>query len=313
MTHSAPPSPLTESSQRRVGILLHPARPEAVDVAVSFVQGMADNGIACLGLGERIPDLRARLPQITIEQATSATLAEVELMVVFGGDGTILRAAEFVVPLGVPLLGVNLGHVGFLAELESHDVHQLVQRVADRQYFVEERLTLEVEVTSNDGEEMWSSFAVNEVSLEKAAREKMLDVLVEIDELPVSRWGCDGMLVSTPTGSTAYAFSLGGPVIWPDVKAFLVVPMAAHALFARPLVLDPDSLVDLTLSSQFAAHATVWCDGRRSIDIRPGARIHVRRGSHNLRVARLQEQPFTSRLVKKFELNIDGFRGPGQP
>lgn len=292
---------------------MHPARPEAVDVAVSFVQGMADNGIACLGLGERIPDLRARLPQITIEQATSATLAEVELMVVFGGDGTILRAAEFVVPLGVPLLGVNLGHVGFLAELESHDVHQLVQRVADRQYFVEERLTLEVEVTSNDGEEMWSSFAVNEVSLEKAAREKMLDVLVEIDELPVSRWGCDGMLVSTPTGSTAYAFSLGGPVIWPDVKAFLVVPMAAHALFARPLVLDPDSLVDLTLSSQFAAHATVWCDGRRSIDIRPGARIHVRRGSHNLRVARLQEQPFTSRLVKKFELNIDGFRGPGQP
>lgn len=282
-------------------------------MAVPFVQGMADDGIACLGLGDRMDDLRVRLPEVEIEQASRATLGEVELMVVFGGDGTILRAAESVVPLGVPLLGVNLGHVGFLAELESHDVHKLVQQVADRQYFVEERLTLDVEVTSQDGEDVWSSFAINEVSLEKAAREKMLDVLVEIDELPVSRWGCDGMLVSTPTGSTAYAFSLGGPVIWPDVEAFLVVPMAAHALFARPLVLDPDSLVDLTLSSRFASSAMVWCDGRRSVDVSPGARIHVRRGSHNLRVARLQEQPFTSRLVKKFELNIDGFRGPGRP
>lgn len=312
MSHSALPSS-APAGQRRVGILLHPARPEAVDVAVSFVQGMHENGIACLGQGEQIAELRVRLPGIEIEQATRTTLAEAELMVVFGGDGTILRAAESAVPLGVPLLGVNLGHVGFLAELESHDVHKLVQQVAERNYFVEERLTLQVEVTSQGGEEVWSSFAVNEVSLEKAAREKMLDVLVEIDGLPVSRWGCDGMLVSTPTGSTAYAFSMGGPVIWPDVKAFLVVPMAAHALFARPLVLDPESLVDLTLSSQFAAHAIVWCDGRRSVDISPGTRIHIWRGNHNLRVARLQEQPFTSRLVKKFELNIDGFRGPGRP
>lgn len=312
MSHSAQSS-ATPVSPRRVGILLHPARAEAVDVAVPFVRGMHDNGIVCVGQGERIAELRVRLPDVEIEPSTQQALAEAELMVVFGGDGTILRAAESVVPLGVPLLGVNLGHVGFLAELESHDVHKLVQQVADRQYFVEERLTLEVRVTSRDGDDVWSSFAVNEVSLEKAAREKMLDVLVEIDELPVSRWGCDGMLVSTPTGSTAYAFSLGGPVIWPDVRALLVVPMAAHALFARPLVLDPDSVVDLTLSNQFTAHATVWCDGRRSVDIAPGARIHVRRGGHNLRVARLQEQPFTSRLVKKFELNIDGFRGSGRP
>lgn len=310
MTNSPQPS---SQRGRRVGILLHPARPEAVDVAEKFVQGMANNGIQCVGVGDRIAALRSRLPQIPIGQATPDDLAKVELMVVFGGDGTILRAAESVVPLGVPLLGVNLGHVGFLAELESHDVHKLVQQVAERNYKVEERLTLDVQITDPDGQLIWSSFAVNEVSLEKAAREKMLDVLVEIDQLPVSRWGCDGMLVSTPTGSTAYAFSAGGPVIWPDVQAFLVVPMAAHALFARPLVLDPDSLVDLTLSGQFTARAIVWCDGRRSVDIDPGTRIHVRRGSQPLQVARLKEQPFTSRLVKKFELNIDGFRGPGRP
>ncbi len=301
------------ADQRQIGILLHPARPEAVDVAVQFVQGMAEHGIACVGVGERTAELQSRLPGVQIDTVPASGLTDVELMVVFGGDGTILRAAESVVPRGVPLLGVNLGHVGFLAELESHDVHKLVQQVADRNYFVEERLTLDVEVTDPDGLPIWSSFAVNEVSLEKAAREKMLDVLVEIDRLPVSRWGCDGMLVSTPTGSTAYAFSAGGPVIWPDVEAFLVVPMAAHALFARPMVLDPDSVVDITLSARFAAHAIVWCDGRRSVDLAPGARIHAKRGSHNLRVARLQEQPFTSRLVKKFDLNIDGFRGQGLP
>lgn len=300
--------------QRCVGILLHPARPEAVEVAAQFVQGMVANNIQCLGVGERIPELSAALPaEIELTSSTSDDLADAELMVVFGGDGTILRAAEHVVPLGVPLLGVNLGHVGFLAELESHDVHQLVKQVADRNYFVEQRLVIEVEVTDAQHDAIWTSFAVNEVSLEKAAREKMLDVLVEIDGLPVSRWGCDGMLVSTPTGSTAYAFSAGGPVVWPDVQAFLVIPMAAHALFARPLVLDPTSLVDLTLSNKFAAHAVVWCDGRRSVDLAPGAQIHVRRSDHQLRVARLQEQPFTSRLVKKFELNIDGFRGSEKP
>ncbi|GAA2178783.1 NAD kinase [Brooklawnia cerclae] len=312
MSQTAAPSTGHPSQPRRVGILLHPARPEAVDAAVEFVRGIAGSGITCVGLGERVPELQHRLPDIPIERQPASRLGDVELMVVFGGDGTILRAAEFVVPLGVPLLGVNLGHVGFLAELESHDLHKLVQHVADRDYTVEERLTLRVEVSDRAGLPVWHSFAVNEVSLEKAAREKMLDVLVEIDGLPISRWGCDGMLVSTPTGSTAYAFSAGGPIVWPDVQAFLVVPMAAHALFARPMVLEPNSRVDLTLSSHVVAHAIVWCDGRRSIDLAPGAHITVYRGEHNLRVARLQEQPFTSRLVKKFELPIDGFRGPGQ-
>jgi len=300
------------TDERRIGILLHPARPEAVDVAVQFVQGMMAHGIVCVGTGERIAELQQRLSRPPINRVAASELGDLELMVVFGGDGTILRAAERVVPLGVPLLGVNLGHVGFLAELESHDVEQLVDQVAGRNYFVEQRVTLAIEVLDAAGQQQWCSFAINEVSLEKAAREKMLDLLVEIDRLPVSRWGCDGILVSTPTGSTAYAFSLGGPVVWPDVEAFLVVPMAAHALFARPLVLDPDSLVELSLSSQSSSRAMVWCDGRRSVELDPGYRVLVRRGAHNLRVARLQEQPFTSRLVKKFDLNIDGFRGPGR-
>ena len=273
---------------RRVLLVSHAVRTDLQHLSVFLAARLQAQGIeAVVPAGDAVHhDLRGSHLQVADAQNPAEGC---ELVCVLGGDGTILRAAELVVPLGVPLLGVNLGHVGFLAELESHDVHKLVKQVSDRNYFVEERLTLTVDVASHAGAPLWSSFAVNEVTLEKAAHEKMLDVLVEIDALPVSRWGCDGMLVSTPTGSTAYAFSLGGPIIWPDVQAFLLVPMAAHALFARPMVVAPDSLVDLTLSKRFTAHATVWCDGRRSIDISPGARLQVRRGEHNLRVARLQE------------------------
>ena len=155
-------------------------------------------------------------------------------MIVLGGDGTILRGAEWVMASDTPLLGVNLGHVGFLAEAESSEIDSIVERVVDRSYRVEERFTIDLQVR-NGNEVIWSSFAINEVSIEKSSRERMLEVLVEIDGRPLSRWACDGLL-STPTGSTAYAFSAGGPVIWPGVDAFLVVPLARHALFARPLV-----------------------------------------------------------------------------
>lgn len=293
-------------------MLLHPTREEALKVAQAFVHGVAAHDIACVSFGNRLDELNDLVAPVTVQPIKPEDLADqVELVVVFGGDGTILQAAEAAVPAGVPLLGVNLGHVGFLAELDSYDVEKLVAHVAERRYDVEERLTLSISVTDAQSRQIWESIAINEVSLEKAAREKMLDVLVEIDRRPVSRWMCDGMLVSTPSGSTAYAFSVGGPVIWPDVQAFLVCPMAAHALFARPMVLDPNSLVDMHLSGDATAKAIVWCDGRRFAEIEPGCSIHVKRGSAQMKVARIQAQPFTSRLVKKFDLRIDGFRNTG--
>ncbi len=300
------------SDERQVGIVLHTGRAEALTVAVQFVRGMITNGIGCHVIGDRADELSAAVgPETSIGRADATELATlgIELVVVFGGDGTILYAAEAVLPFGIPLLGVNLGHVGFLAELESHDVDKLVDEVVGRSYQVEQRLTTSVQVHDASGVVVWESFAINEVSIEKAAREKMLDVLVELDRRPVSRWGCDGMIVATPTGSTAYAFSVGGPVIWPDVQAMLVVPMAAHALFARPMVVNPTCVVDITITDDLAAQAIAWCDGRRSVDLGPGSRIRVERGPRSLLMARLGEQPFTSRLVKKFDLRIDGFRG----
>lgn len=294
-------------TQRHIALAIHPHRPEAVDAARAFIDGIADSGIVCWvpePWFSAVSDGRDGVR--TFEETPHGA---VELVVVFGGDGTILRAAEWAVPLGYPLLGVNLGHVGFLAELEPSEIDTLVARVRARDYTVEERLCLDVTLRERPGGAvLWSSFAVNEVSLEKAARQRMIDVLVDIDGHPLSRWGTDGVLVATPTGSTAYAFSAQGPVMWPDLDALLVVPLLAHALFARPLVLSPRSTVVVSML-EGSPRGVLWCDGRRNVDVPPHSEMTVCRSSYPLRLARTTEQPFVQRLVAKFGLPIDGWRG----
>lgn len=291
---------------RVVAVWPHATRTDARDEVAAFVAALARENICCLAPEDDCGWLSS-LSRTAVEPL-EASDRPCELAVIFGGDGSILRAAEWALPRRVPLLGVNLGHVGFLAELEQAEHRDLVAHVRDRAYTVEERLTIGVEVRAAGGDLVWSSEAVNEVSLEKAARERMVEVLVAIDGRPLSRWGCDGVLVSTPTGSTAYAFSAGGPVVWPDVAALLVVPLSAHALFSRPVVIGPDCRVDITVTPESASGGVVWCDGRRTTTIQEGMSVTVRRGRFPLRLARMNQQPFTDRLVKKFDLPVDGWR-----
>jgi len=299
---------------RRVAVLTHPGRPAATKSAARLVEGLSAAGIEIAmpaedmaGLG---PHLGVGVSELIKPSEEGAPVAE--LMIVLGGDGTILRGAEWVMASDTPLLGVNLGHVGFLAEAESSEIDWIVERVVERSYQVEERFTIDVHLRDGD-DVVWSSFAINEVSIEKAARERMLEVLVEIDGRPLSRWACDGVLVATPTGSTAYAFSAGGPVIWPGVDAFLVLPLSAHALFARPMVLGPSSRVVVELIPGLQTMAVLWCDGRRSVEIHTGMEIEVVSGRHRLRLARLSQAPFTDRLVNKFGLRVEGWRGRVYP
>ena len=300
------------SEQRRVTVTVHPGRPAALEAAAAFVRGVWEHGIhSLLAPG----DLDLVSPNVP-EGAAGALPdgpgdAGSELVVVFGGDGNILRAAEWALPREVPVLGVNLGHVGFLAELESSEVHNLVHRVVARDYQVEERTTIDTLVRDPAGQQVWQSFAINECSVEKLARERMLEVLVRIDGRALSRWATDGVLVATPTGSTAYAFSAHGPVIWPDLSALLLVPLSAHALFNRPLVLGEQSVVTIEVLPG-TPDGVIWCDGRRSFDLQAGSRIEVRTGSHRLRLARTSEQPFVTRLVRKFSLPGDGWRGAAE-
>ena len=290
---------------RAVLLVTHTGRPEATSSAQ-----LAAERLLAAGVHVRIPDSEARelsLPGAEVVPALPGAARGCELVMVLGGDGTILRGAEFARGTDAALLGVNLGHVGFLAEAEEDDLKAVVDRIVSRSYAVEERMTLDV-VVLRDGHEQARTWAVNEASVEKQSRERMLEVVVEVDGRPLSRWGCDGVICATPTGSTAYAFSAGGPVVWPEVQALLLVPLSAHALFARPLVVAPTSVLAVELA-QRTADGVLWCDGRRMVDVRPGDRVEVRRGSEPLRLARLQHLPFTDRLVRKFDLPVDGWRG----
>jgi NAD+ kinase len=299
---------VSEDPHRRVLLVAHPRRQEAHDLAAGVVQRLHDAGIevALLADEAKAVDLAGSPNVITADPEQPA--AGCELVCVLGGDGTILRGAELTRGTGAPLLGVNLGHVGFLAESEREDLDATVERIVARDYTVEERTTLEV-TARVDGERVCSSWALNETTVEKASRERMLELTVEIDGRPLSTWGCDGVVMATPTGSTAYAFSAGGPVVWPDVEALLLVPISAHALFARPLVVGPNSHLAIEVVPDTGASGVLWCDGRRAVDLPPGARIEVRRSATPVTLARLTSSPFTDRLVAKFDLSIHGWRG----
>lgn len=306
MTTTASPS--APAGPRRILLVAHPRRQEAHDIAAEVVARLHAAEIEVLIQADEAAAMSiVEHPGVTVVDSTDPAQG-CELVCVLGGDGTILRGAEVSRGTGAPLLGVNLGHVGFLAEAEREDIEATVEHIVARSYAVEERMTLEV-TAHVDGEPVYTSWALNEVTVEKANRERMLEVVAEIDGRPLTTWGCDGVVCATPTGSTAYAFSAGGPVVWPDVEAVLLVPISAHALFARPLVLGPRSHLALEVVPDTLGTGALWCDGRRAVDLPPGARIEVVRSETPVRLARLSTSPFTDRLVAKFDLSIHGWRG----
>jgi|tagenome__1003787_1003787.scaffolds.fasta_scaffold20872992_2 NAD+ kinase len=291
---------------REALLVTHTGRRRNFEPARTVTRDLIEAGFTVRVLAEEAAQLD--LPGVRAVTGPNAANGA-EIVFALGGDGTVLRAAELARPFGAPLLGINLGRVGFLAEAEIDDLDQAVQDVVMGEYKVDERLTLDV-VAECDGEVVARSWALNEMSIEKGAREKMLEVRVDIDGRPLSRYGCDGVVVSTPTGSTAYAFSCGGPVLWPELEAILLTPISPHALFSRALVTAPTSTIQIAIDP-YTTFAFLSCDGRRSFDLSPGSSVTVRRGALPVRVVRLQPQPFTDRLVAKFGLPVEGWRRNG--
>ncbi|WP_375342499.1 NAD kinase [Clavibacter lycopersici] len=296
---------------RHILVVSHTGRRDSIDAALSVCGQLAEAGVQLVLTAEEKSDILPFAPDMQGVSVLGEDVqtADLEIVIVLGGDGTILRSAELVRGTSVPLLGVNLGHVGFLAESEREDLAATVRRVLDRDYTVEERMTLDVTLKVG-ADIVYRTWALNEATVEKASRERMLEVVLEIDGRPLASYGCDGMVVSTPTGSTAYAFSAGGPIVWPSLEAMLVVPLSPHTLFARSLVVGPESTVAVEVLSRTSGSGVLWCDGRRTRDMPPGARVEARRSPIPVRLARLKQSPFTDRLVNKFELPVTGWRGP---
>ena len=281
--------------KRNLLIVCNPARVDAVVAAVELQQNLASTfGIYTIS--------DVDIPGITKSSLTD--LPELEVAVVLGGDGTMLRAAEVAQVRDIPLLGVNLGHVGFLSEVERSKIIDVIHALVNKTYVIDPRITLGYSV-ERDGEVITSGWALNEVTVERD-KATMVELFLEIDGRPISRWGCDGLICATPTGSTAYAFSAGGPILWPEVDALVVLPISAHALFSRPLVISPTSKIAVVIES---SEAFLSADALRKFALQRGDRVMVTRDPRIIQLAHLKNTVFSDRLVAKFKLPVEGWRG----
>jgi NAD+ kinase len=280
---------------RNLLIVCNPARVDAVVAAVELQQNLASTfGIYTISDVE-IPG---------IIKSSLADLPPLEVAVVLGGDGTMLRAAEVAQERDIPLLGVNLGHVGFLSEVERSKISDVINALVNKTYVIDPRITLGYTV-ERDGNTVASGWALNEVTVERE-KATMVELFLEIDSRPISRWGCDGLICSTPTGSTAYAFSAGGPIVWPEVDALVVLPISAHALFSRTLVISPKSKIAVVIES---SEAFLSADALRKFPLLRGDRVVVTKNPPIIKLAHLKNTLFSDRLVAKFKLPVEGWRG----
>lgn len=272
---------------REIYVVAHKFRPDAQQSAAMMADQLESHGF-------------------TVRK--SGPVGDAEMVVVLGGDGTILSAAELTRGTEIPIVGINYGHVGFLAEVEPEGLPRVVEQITERQWTLDRRMTIDIEVMLPDSSRA-TSWTLNEAALDKHGQ-PMIEVSLGVDGRGVSSFACDSVLMATPTGSTAYTFSAGGPVVWPDVEAMLLVPVAAHALFTRPLVVGPNSELQVVLDSD---GAKLVCDGRRELPVAAGSIISARKSDYPVYLARLNDTPFSGRLVKKFDLPVRGFRDRGRP
>ena len=276
---------------KSVLLVIHPNRPEASSTATALAKLLAEKQI----------QVYSTLPGVLNSQFTNQ---KIHLAVVLGGDGTMLRAAEIFRGQGVPILGINLGHVGFLAEIERPSLEEIASEIAGGTFSIEERMSLNYQLI-RDSKLLQSGCALNEVLVERNDHQ-MIDTFVQIDHRPLSRWWCDSVICATPTGSTAYAYSAGGPVVWPEVDALVLLPLAAHALFSRPMVVSPKSEIVLDLGSE---SADLNADGIRRVKLQKNDRVILTSDKEDVLLAHIKAATFTDRLVAKFKLPVEGWRG----
>lgn len=291
---------MSGENSREILLVLHPTRPEAKQVAKDIAAKLKESGVSTYSVSEiEVPNVYS----VNREQLKEK-LGSIELALVLGGDGTILRGAEQVHGTKIPVLGINLGNVGFLAQIGKPSVDSIVDAIVKKEYTIEKRMTLAYQVQRSE-QVVAHGWALNEVTVERNT-EAMIELFVQVDHRPLSRWGCDGVICATPTGSTAYAFSAGGPVVWPDVEAFVLLPLAAHALFSDPMVISPSSEIAIDVESD---EGVLSADGLRKFQLVERDRIVISSDRSFINLAHIETAPFTDRLVAKFKLPVDGWRG----
>ncbi len=233
------------------------------------------------------------------EGLAEARRAEIDLVIALGGDGTVLAGSRMFADLGVPIMGVRLGKLGFLSEVEPAGVGAALQDLAKGRFRIEDRLMLESRLLRH-GETLRRGSCLNDVVLSRGATLRAIEMEFEIDGEPVARYSGDGLIVSTPTGSTAYSLSAGGPILAPDLRAILVTPLCPHSLWIRPCVVGPESGIRVYLTRP-AVNPVVVLDGQESWSIREGDELQVRRAEYACRLVRFEPTSCFRVLRRKFQ------------
>jgi NAD+ kinase len=287
----------------KVGLVVHAGREDSVTVARRAAESLLEYGASVVVTRPSEPDEihPALLGPVAVPVEPDDFATGLDLAMSLGGDGTFLRAAHLCRDEGVPVLGVNLGRLGFLAEVEVEHLETALHVIRDQRYAVEDRATLDVSIHAPDGRCIDQGWALNEVSIEKTARQRLLHMEVHIDDTMFARVSADALVVATPTGSTAYALSAGGPILSPSLDGTLVVPVAPHSLFDRTVVAGPSEEVRVDLLAD-QAPALISCDGRQPVQLDPGGTIRARGGGRPVRIARTHEPDFYRLVREKFGL-----------
>jgi NAD+ kinase len=269
----------------RVGVVVHSGRPAAVKAADGLRSALTESGTETVVLPG--------------DGSLSSHAEGVDLVVSVGGDGTFLRAAHAASDLGCPVLGVMVGRLGFLTEVEPERAPALIDAVLEGSARIERRMALTVEPL--EGAEFPPQWGLNEVMVEKNARHRLVRLAVEVDGIYVTTFSADGVIVASPTGSTAYSFSARGPIVSPEVDALVLTPIAAHMVFDRSFVLDPSSEVSLEVIGD--EPGILSADGRQSIELPVGSRVRIRASGRPALLVRRDDAPgFLSLVREKFGL-----------
>ena len=262
----------------RVGFLLKRGTPEAAEVGASLAEDLIQRGSPVV-VTEEDARLHPRAAQVVASEFGSA----IDLLVVLGGDGTFLRAASLVGDHGVPLLGINLGSLGFMTHYVLAEARAAVEAASNGRLAVEERMRLRVSLRVA-GKEVESRSALNEAVITQRSVARLLDLSAELDGSAIATYKADGLILSTPTGSTAYSLAAGGPILTPDLEAIVLTPICPHTLTNRPVVIRADATVSVTNLSPSPAGLAV--DGEWSGELGPGDGIEVRKARRSLRTFR---------------------------
>ena len=290
---------------RRVGAVVHPGRPSAARLGKELADWAAEAGIELRTLASERGCLGEDVPCAEPAEFPHG----LDLVVSLGGDGTLLRALGLVLAAEVPVLGVNAGRLGFLAEVEADGLPAALDAVRDGRYQVERRTTLAARVRTG-GRDAGEDLAVNDVVIEKAGSGRLAAVAVCLGNGgPFARYAADGIMVASPTGSTAYSFSAGGPIVSPRLDALLLTPIAPHMVFNRSLVLHPDEGVRLEVLPD-SPTLVESLDGRVVRELPPGTVVEVRRGRHDALLVRTGHADFYNLVRTKFRL-ADAAEEPG--